>query len=167
MPSRPLWRHCNWYSPSPTTHELLKRLVTINPNAEHDIKIPVIRIGHKYLVSVHTERCLLRRRVVVTVVPPCSARAGVTWGVVKFTVAILNEAQCGFRWDSCRNLEDDNIIMMTSSNGNIFRVTGPLWVESTGHWWIPLAKASDAGALIFSLIHAWTNGWANNRHARD
>ena len=34
--------------------------------------------------------------------------------------------------------------MMTSSNGNIFRVTGPLWGESTGHRWIPLTKASDA-----------------------
>ena len=33
--------------------------------------------------------------------------------------------------------------MMTSSNGNIFRVTGPLWGEFTGHRWIPLTKASD------------------------
>ena len=28
--------------------------------------------------------------------------------------------------------------------GNIFRVTRLLCEESTGHWWIPLAKASDA-----------------------
>ena len=34
--------------------------------------------------------------------------------------------------------------MMTSSNGNIFRVIGPLWDESTGHRWIPITKASDA-----------------------
>ena len=34
--------------------------------------------------------------------------------------------------------------MMTSSNGNIFRVAGPLWGEFTGHWWIPRTKASDA-----------------------
>ena len=33
--------------------------------------------------------------------------------------------------------------MMTSSNGNIFRVTGPLCGELTGHQWIPLTKASD------------------------
>ena len=26
---------------------------------------------------------------------------------------------------------------MTSSNGNIFRVTGPLWGESIRYWWIP------------------------------
>ena len=34
------------------------------------------------------------------------------------------------------------LFMMTSSNGNIFRVTGPLWGESTGHRWIPLTEAS-------------------------
>ena len=46
--------------------------------------------------------------------------------------------------------------MMKSSNGNIFRVTGPLRGESTGHRWIPLTKA-----LMLSLICAWTNGWAS------
>ena len=34
--------------------------------------------------------------------------------------------------------------MMTSSNGNIFRVTGPLCGEFTGPRWIPHTKASDA-----------------------
>ena len=34
--------------------------------------------------------------------------------------------------------------MVTSLNGNIFRVTGPLWGEFTGHQWIPLTKANDA-----------------------
>ena len=38
---------------------------------------------------------------------------------------------------------------MTSSNGNIFRVTGPLWGESTGHRWIPLTKASNAERWCF------------------
>ena len=35
-------------------------------------------------------------------------------------------------------------VIMTSSNGNIFHITGPLWGESTGHGWIPFTKASDA-----------------------
>ena len=39
--------------------------------------------------------------------------------------------------------------MMTSSNGNIFRVTGPLSGEFTGHRWIPLTKASDAELWSF------------------
>ena len=32
---------------------------------------------------------------------------------------------------------------------NIFRVTGPLWGESTGHRWIPLTMASDAELWCF------------------
>ena len=40
-------------------------------------------------------------------------------------------------------------IVMTSSNGNIFRVTGPLCGEFTGHRWIPLTKTSDAKLWCF------------------
>ena len=48
--------------------------------------------------------------------------------------------------------------VMTSSNGNIFRVTGPLCGEFTGHRWIPLShrsilltKASDTEPWFFYL----------------
>ena len=39
--------------------------------------------------------------------------------------------------------------MMTSSNGNIFRVNGHLCGEFTGHRWIPRTKASDAELWCF------------------
>ena len=39
--------------------------------------------------------------------------------------------------------------VMTSSNGNIFRVIGPLWGEFAGHRLIPLTKASDAKLWCF------------------
>ena len=52
-------------------------------------------------------------------------------------------------------------IMMTSSNGNIFRITGLLCGEFTGH------KDHWRRALMFSLICAWTNSWANNGKAGD
>ena len=42
-------------------------------------------------------------------------------------------------------------IMMTSSNGNIFRVTGHLCGEFTGPRWIPRTKASDAELWCFFL----------------
>ena len=35
-------------------------------------------------------------------------------------------------------------LMITSSKGNVFRITGPLCGKFTGHRWIPLTKASDA-----------------------
>ena len=38
---------------------------------------------------------------------------------------------------------------MTSSNGNIFHVTGPLCGEFTGERWIPLTKASAAELWCF------------------
>ena len=57
--------------------------------------------------------------------------------------------------------------MMTSSNGNIFRVTGHLYREFTGHRWIPLHKGQWCGTLVFSMIWARTNGWVNNRGAGD
>ena len=46
---------------------------------------------------------------------------------------------------------------MTSSNGNIFRDTGPLCGEFTGHQWIPHTKASDAELWCFLLsTPEWT-----------
>ena len=56
--------------------------------------------------------------------------------------------------------------MMTSSNGNIFRVTGPLCVEFTGPGEF-LAQRPVTRALMFSLICAWINDWINNREAGD
>ena len=56
---------------------------------------------------------------------------------------------------------------MTSSNGNIFRYTGPLCGEFTGHWWIPLTKASDAELWCFLWSASWINRWINNRDADD
>ena len=55
--------------------------------------------------------------------------------------------------------------MMTSSNGNIFRVIGHYRGEFTGHRWIPRTKASDAEIWCFLCV--WINGWVNNREAGD
>ena len=69
---------------------------------------------------------------------------------------------CHYRAFSNTSRRDD---MMTSSNGNIFRVTGHLCAEFTpvnsphkGQW---------RGALIFTLICARINGRLNNREAGD
>ena len=44
---------------------------------------------------------------------------------------------------------DHNSYMMSSSTGNIIRVTGPLCGEFTGHRWIPLTTASDKKLWCF------------------
>ena len=56
---------------------------------------------------------------------------------------------------------------MTSSNGNIFCVTGHLCGEFTGPRRIPRTKASDAELWCFFFICDWINGWVNNREAGD
>ena len=56
---------------------------------------------------------------------------------------------------------------MTPSNGNIFRVTGLLYREFTGHRWIPCINSQWRGALMFSLMCAWINGWVNNGKTGD
>ena len=58
-----------------------------------------------------------------------------------------------------------NIYMMTSSNGDIFRVTGPLCGEFTGHQWIPLTKASDTELWCF--LWSTSDGWVSNENPGD
>ena len=66
----------------------------------------------------------------------------------------------GFTHSSCMG------IMMTSSNGNLFRVTGHLCGKFTSHRWIPRTKSSNAEFWCF-LVSAWMNGWVNNREIGD
>ena len=53
--------------------------------------------------------------------------------------------------------------MMTSSNGNIFRITGPL----CGHRWIPLTKASDAKLWWFLWSAPEQTSLLSKRRAGD
>ena len=53
---------------------------------------------------------------------------------------------------------------MTSSNGNIFRVTDLLWGEATGRQWIPLTKSSDTAIDVFFDIRP--NKWLSKQSRR-
>ena len=71
----------------------------------------------------------LRRHIVAKI-------SGLNWATARLGISLsLNSSQ--------------NLCMMTSSNENIFRVTGPLCAEFTGHRWIPLTTASDAELWCF------------------
>ena len=43
-------------------------------------------------------------------------------------------------------------IMMTPSNGNVFRFTGPLWGESTGPRWFPLTRPVTRNSDVFLSV---------------
>ena len=51
------------------------------------------------------------------------------------------------RHECFRTSQAPNIV--TSSSGNMFRVTGPLWGEFTGHRWTSRTKASDTELWCF------------------
>ena len=67
----------------------------------------------------------------------------------------------GSSWSGLIKAEPD--VIMTSSNGNIFRLTGPLCQSpvNSPH------KGQRRGDLMFSLICAWITCWVNNREAGD
>ena len=55
-------------------------------------------------------------------------------------------------------------LMMTSSNGTIFRVTSPLWGEFTNQLWIPLTKVSSAELFVGYINRCSITGlvpWSN------
>ena len=63
-------------------------------------------------------------------------------------------------WHSCGPL------VMTSSNGKIFRVTGFLWGEFTGHRWIPFtkARATQSFDVFFDLrLNKWLSKQSRRR----
>ena len=72
---------------------------------------------------------------------------------------------CFCQWHFLRALL--KLFMMMLSNGNFFRVTGPLCGELTSHQWILLTKASDAELWCFLWSAPWINGWVNNPEAGD
>ena len=73
------------------------------------------------------------------------------WRLTASTYALSN-----YCWTCC-----DETHMMTTSNRNIFRVTGPLW-------WVPTVTCGYPSqrpvtrSLMYSLMCAWTNCWTNN-----
>ena len=55
-------------------------------------------------------------------------------------------------------------VMVTSSNGNIFRVTGLLWGEFTGHPWMPLTRAvTQSFGVFFDLRLNMLNKWLSKQ----
>ena len=59
------------------------------------------------------------------------------------------------------NMWTFNHAMMTSSNGNLFRVIGPLCGEFTGHCWIPLTKPVTRSFYVF--FHLCLNQWLSKQ----
>ena len=71
------------------------------------------------------------------------------------------------QWVARRHWQKTNTTMMTSSNGNIIL---RYWLFVRGIHRSPVNsrhKGLWRGALIFSLMCVWLNGWVNNDEDRD
>ena len=68
------------------------------------------------------------------------------WNSPNVLCITRNTSVCECEWDGWMGRR---LHMMTSSNGNIFRVTGPLCGEFTGHRWIPLTKPVTRSFGVF------------------
>ena len=73
--------------------------------------------------------------------------AGNSPGTGEFPAQIASNAENVSIW--WRHHTSMGFYMMTSSNGSISHVTGPLWAEFIGDRWMPLTKASDAELWCF------------------
>ena len=71
------------------------------------------------------------------------------WSKVRFREISKANSTCLDRAAGFHGPARSYFLMMTSSNGKIFRVTGPLCGEFTGLRWIPRTKASDAELRYF------------------
>ena len=78
-------------------------------------------------------------------------------------MAQFEQYSCNFAFypNPCSLFSNDCAPMMTSSNGNIFRVTGHLCGEFTGPRWIPRTKASDTELWCFFYLHP--NKWLSKQ----
>ena len=109
---------------------------------------------------------------------PCAYFLGYTVYWTTYFVHIVSSTSA--KWILCSPVT--HICIMTSSNGNIFRVTGQMCGEFTGHRWISGTKASDAELWCYfsfdmrlekRLSKQWRGWWFDTpscplwRHCND
>ena len=91
----------------------------------------------------------------------CRVRVATIWDYVFFRSKLLG--------GSCTPIPVWlNKNMMTPSNENVFPITNRFFVSGNPRWPVDSPRKGQwRGALVFSSICVWTNGWANNRDAGD
>ena len=107
---------------------------TFCQNSENDTKHLLMKCnGHKIVrqVSYHAQYVTFW------------SVSDVGWYEVMIWVSSIWKHQTSYPGIGC------HLNIMTSWNENIFDITGPFYREFTGHWWIPLTKASDAELWCF------------------
>ena len=90
--------------------------------------------------------------------------AGPYYWYVVYMICVIVRMLTASRQDLRASFIHQWVGMMTSSNGNIFRVTGHLCEEFTGSRGFPAQRSVTRS---FDVFFIWINGWVNNREAGD
>ena len=137
--------------------QLLNDWWLIQTVALHRIDVVTWTIDDPVYWRMYTSTVLSTLRAVMTMLPHSHKLLTLCWGgwgEVGFGESV-ESIKC---WEigptpapsfSSHSSYQPGQITMTSSNGNIFRATGPLCGDFTGHRWIPLTKATDAEFWCF------------------
>ena len=112
----------------------------------------------RYIYSYYNDNTFIKLSYLYNGKSYFSKMASVHWNGPQLWWPVF---QCGCihthnnRYDN--GLRHDHLpIMMTLSHWSPFRITVPLWGESTGHRWIPLKKATD--------VDFWCSLWCLPRY---
>ena len=121
------------------------------------------KIVHHVTEYIHT--CITRRVVKAIFLGPLWYETFEWWALNQPSLVLPSVKQsCMSVWSNHTVLRKsyryNESFMMTSSNGNIFRVTGPLWVDSAQNR--PVTRSFGV-----YFICTWTNDWTRNRDAGD
>ena len=118
------------------------------------------------MLNIYTSTCSVIYRLLIIAIcnlsvkikgSKCRSCYSIKCTRYRMAIILIDKYTTGLSW----------YCMMTSSNGNNFRVTGPLCGEFTRHRWISLTEASDAELWCFNWSSPWINGWVNNGEAGD
>ena len=92
----------------------------------------------------------------------------ITWSTLVQVIACGMAAPSYYLGSQVANdLFSNYDIITTSSNGNIYRATGPLCGEFTDGRWITRTKASDTELWCVFFYLRLIYGWVNNRKSGD
>ena len=100
--------------------------------------------------------CKRCTKLVGTVVNSVQKLCSLFWFDISLNPGCFEIARKYDMWARYKIIICGDLLMMTSSNGNVFRV--PCEGNHKGQWCL---------ALIFSFLCTWTHGWASSRDAGD
>ena len=116
----------------------LNTLIDISPELCNNRTILILAIIWRVFYQYRKSHCGDK-----TILRPSYLNNGISYTNKTTSLYRALATSCAFLWMS------DHLTMMTSSNGNIFRVIGHLCGEFTGLRWIPCTKANGAEPWYF------------------